>query len=98
MKEYEKITQNELNKLILKAQKLEEELGVDIDITVEPDIEELNIEQPEKYLDDLEEKLEELEDNEPFDGFSDEYDEWEDKYDENEELIEEVSELKEQKL
>lgn len=75
MKEYEKITQNELNKLILKAQKLEEELGVDIDITVEPDIEELNIEQPEKYLDDLEEKLEELEDNEPFDGFSDEYDE-----------------------
>lgn len=93
MKEYEKITQD-------KLKKLEEELGIKIDITVEPDIEELSIEQLEEYLCDLVDRLEELEDNEPDDENSDEYDDWEDKYDETESLIEEVSErlseLKEQ--
>lgn len=89
MKDYERIAQEGLKKL-------EEELGIKIDIAVEPDINELTIEQLQEYLDDLEDRLGELEDNEPEDEDSDEYDEWEEKYSEVEELIEEVTERLEQ--
>ena len=85
MKEYEIIKQEQIRRL-------EEKLGIKIDIEVEPDIEEFNEAQLEEYLDDLEDRLGELEDNEPDDTGSDEYDEWEEKYEEVEELIEEVSE------
>jgi len=85
MKEYEIIKQEQLRRL-------EEKLGIKIDIEVEPDIEEFNEAQLEEYLADLEDRLGELEDNEPDDTGSDEYDEWEEKYEEVEELIEEVSE------
>ena len=89
MKDYEKLAMEQFKNL-------EEELGVKIDITVEPDIDELTIEQLAEYLDDLEDRLGELEDNEPDDTDSDEYDEWEEKHEEVEELIEEVSERLEQ--
>ena len=70
MKEYEIIKQEQLRRL-------EEKLGIKIDIEVEPDIEEFNEAQLEEYLADLEDRLGELEDNEPDDTGSDEYDEWE---------------------
>lgn len=89
MKEYEIIKQEQLKKL-------EEKLGIKIDIEVEPDYEEFDESQLAEYLDDLEDRLGELEDNEPDDTDSDEYDEWEEKYEEVEELIEEVSERLEQ--
>lgn len=85
MKEYEKVTQD-------RIKKLEEELGIKINIELEPDIDELTVEQLQEYLDDLVERLGELEDNEPADTSSDEYDEWEDKYSEIEDLIDEVEE------
>ena len=75
MKDYERIAQEGLKKL-------EEELGIKIDIAVEPDIDALTIEQLQEYLDDLEDRLGELEDNEPENTDSDEYDEWEEKYSE----------------
>ena len=85
MKEYEKINQEQIRRL-------EEKLGIRIDIEIEPDIEELNEKQLEEYLADLEDRLGELEDNEPDDAGSDEYDEWEEKYSEVEDLIDEVEE------
>ena len=75
MKDYEKLAMEQFKKL-------EEELGVKIDITVEPDIDELTIEQLEEYLSDLEDRIDELEDNEPEYEGSDEHDEWEEKYSE----------------
>lgn len=80
MKEYEKINQEQIRRL-------EEKLGIKIDIEIEPDIEELNEKQLEDYLADLEDRLGELEDYEPDDAGSDEYDEWEEKYSEVEDLI-----------
>ena len=80
MKEYEKINQEQIKRL-------EEKLGIKIDIEIEPDIEELNEKQLEEYLADLEDKHGELEDYEPDDAGSDEYDEWEEKYSEVEDLI-----------
>lgn len=85
MKEYEVIKQEQIKRL-------EEKLGIKIDIEVEPDIEEFNETQLTEYLADLEERLGELEDNEPDDTGSDEYDEWEEKYCEIEDLIDEVDE------
>ena len=79
MKEYEIIKQEQIRRL-------EEKLGIKIDIEVEPDIEEFNEAQLEEYLADLEDRLGELEDNEPDDTGSDEYDEWEEKSHVNETL------------
>lgn len=84
MKNYEQNIQSEIKKL--------EELGIKIEIKVEPDIEKLDVKQLEEYLNVLENRLEKLEENEPDDDSSDEYDEWKDKYDTNEELVEEVTE------
>lgn len=85
MKEYELIKQEQIRRL-------EEKLGIKIDIKVEPDIEEFNETQLKEYLADLEDRLGELEDDEPDDTDSDEYDEWEDEYCEIEDLIDEVEE------
>lgn len=85
MKEYEIIKQEQIKRL-------EEKLGIKIDIEVEPDIEEFNESQLKEYLADLEDRLGELEDNEPEDDDTDEYDEWEEKYENVEERIEEVYE------
>lgn len=85
MKEYEIIKQEQIKRL-------EEKLGIKIDIEVEPDIEEFNETQLKEYLADLEDRLGELEDNELDDTGSDAYNEWEEKYCEIEDLIEEVNE------
>lgn len=85
MKSYEEVTQEQLKKL-------EEELGIKINIAVEPDIESLTVEQLEEYLGDLECRLSDLEDNEPDAADEEAYDDWEDEYGRIEELIEEVME------
>ncbi len=83
IKDHEKIAQYKMKKF--------EGLLVEIDTVVEPDIEELTVDQLQEYLADLEVRLDELEDNEP-DTNSDEFDEWDDKYSEIEDLIDEVEE------
>ena len=73
MKSYEEAALEQLKKL-------EDELGIKIDIQVEPDIESLTVEQLEEYLEDLECRLSDLEDNEPNSSDEEAYDDWEDEY------------------
>ncbi len=81
-----------MNEALEKLKALEEKLGCKIDIEIEPDIEELSLEQLTEYLGDLEEQLSDLEDNEPEDVTTDEYGDWEEKRDHTAELIEAVQE------
>lgn len=68
------------------------ELAIGASIESQTDINEMEIEQLESYLEELEEQLEELEAEEPEDEDSEEYEEWEDQCAELQDLIDEVNE------
>lgn len=79
-----------------QLKQLEEKLHFLIDVEVEPDIDELTIEQLEEYLLDLDYRISDLDGYEPDDEDSDAHEEWEDKYYDLEELYKRVEERLEQ--
>lgn len=68
------------------------ELAIGASIESQTDVNEMEIDQLESYLEELEEQLEELEAEEPEDDESDEYEEWEEECAELQDLIDEVNE------